>query len=739
MPNLSASPFLRTRVARRVLLLFLLCAVLPLLVLALLGYSETASDLMEATRTRLRSESKSSGMMLAGRLGQLTSLLETLGAASQLDRPLPTKLASTAAAASGPRFRAVAITDSSGTERALLGEVGDLPPLDSIRLRHLREGGVALMTAPGTTGLRVFLVRNLAPFSGARVWGLIDATSVWGLDPGISIVQPGMRLCLVDVEHGPLSCGSAEEQAAQSQNPGIASFEWQQGDERFLAGQWTLFFKRVYAAPSWVLTLSVPEVSVFEPIQALRRTFVLGLILALAVVFVASHVQLRRSMGPLEALSSGTRRVAAGNFDEPVLVDTHDEFRVLADSFNTMARDLGREFRRRTALEALHRAALAADGPGPVLGALFGNRSQLLDSEDLVVAMARPDDPFWWTISSESSHGKGRPPRDARPSKAEVAELLANPGGLVVRRGERGRSYFQGPKEVLSREVLILPLLRKGALVGALMAQCKMDQEGHPEALIEGRRSADQLAVALSNIQLVEQLDAMHWGALTALARTIDAVSPWTAGHSERVTLGAIEIARRLGLDEADIKLIHRGGLLHDIGKVAVPAAILDKPGPLTAEEFDIIRTHPAVGARILAPIGPFRQALPLVLHHHELLDGSGYPHGLKGDQIPRIVRILTVADVFDALVSDRPYRTAWTIARAIDHLRGSSGTKFDVVAVTALAEAIAAGWQTPKLPTGSLTDVAVLKRFSMWPSAFSESPAGSDPPFTLAVGRTSS
>lgn len=246
------------------------------------------------------------------------------------------------------------------------------------------------------------------------------------------------------------------------------------------------------------------------------------------------------------------------------------------------------------------------------------------------------------------------------------------------------------------------------------MLGCEPIEEGRPETLDEARLGVDRIAVAISNTQLVEQLEAMSWGALTALARTIDAVSPWTGGHSERVTIGAMEIARRLGLSEDDVDLLHRGGLLHDIGKVAVPAAILDRPGPLTPEEFDTVRAHPTTGARILAPIGAFRQALPLVLHHHEMLDGSGYPYGLKGDQIPRLVRVLTVADVFDALVSDRPYRPAWPTPNAVAYLRENAGTRFDGAAVEALAAAVASGW-VPAKQTGGRMEVRASGRFSPW------------------------
>jgi putative nucleotidyltransferase with HDIG domain len=210
--------------------------------------------------------------------------------------------------------------------------------------------------------------------------------------------------------------------------------------------------------------------------------------------------------------------------------------------------------------------------------------------------------------------------------------------------------------------------------------------------------SFNQMASELA--RRLEQLDALNWGALTALAKAIDAVSPWTAGHSERVTLGALEIGRRMSLEQADLDLLHRGGLLHDMGKIGVPASILDKPGALTPEERSIVERHTTQGAEILEPIEAFRPLIPLVLHHHESLDGTGYPGHLKGEQIPLLVRILTVSDVFDALASDRPYRPAWPKEKAIAFLQEGVHTRFDARVVKAFTEAVADGW-APSLALG--------------------------------------
>lgn len=185
----------------------------------------------------------------------------------------------------------------------------------------------------------------------------------------------------------------------------------------------------------------------------------------------------------------------------------------------------------------------------------------------------------------------------------------------------------------------------------------------------------------------IERLNAMSWSTLEALGRTIDANSPWTAGHSDRVTRLSMAIGRRLGLGPDDIDRLHRGGLLHDIGKIGIAPAILDKPGPLTATEMALVREHPVVGARILEPIRAFADVLGIVRHHHERFNGHGYPDGLGGDRIPRLARVTAVADVYDALVSDRPYRRRWEVDRTVRYIAHSRNIHFDPEVVAAFLE----------------------------------------------------
>jgi len=187
----------------------------------------------------------------------------------------------------------------------------------------------------------------------------------------------------------------------------------------------------------------------------------------------------------------------------------------------------------------------------------------------------------------------------------------------------------------------------------------------------------------------VEALEQLDLGTLTALARAIDAKSTWTAGHSERVTNLALRIGHAIGLPAGDLRIMHRGGLLHDIGKIGTPPAILDKPGKLEPEEMQIMREHVKIGVRILEPIPCLREALPIVAQHHEWFDGSGYPAGLAGENISLHARIFAVADCYDAIVSDRPYRRGLSTEQALEILKQNSGTHFDPILVEVLTRLI--------------------------------------------------
>lgn len=156
-----------------------------------------------------------------------------------------------------------------------------------------------------------------------------------------------------------------------------------------------------------------------------------------------------------------------------------------------------------------------------------------------------------------------------------------------------------------------------------------------------------------------------------------------------RVTRYAVIIGVHMGLSQDNIELLRRGALLHDIGKIGIRDDILLKPGDLTKKEYDTLREHPEIGARILGQAGPLRLIVPLVLHHHERYDGKGYPHGLKGVDIPQGARIIAVADAFEAMTADRPYRDAFSPERAVNELQQNAGSQFDPDIVKAFMDVL--------------------------------------------------
>lgn len=176
-----------------------------------------------------------------------------------------------------------------------------------------------------------------------------------------------------------------------------------------------------------------------------------------------------------------------------------------------------------------------------------------------------------------------------------------------------------------------------------------------------------------SLLQMRTYIDEQAKSVLLSLAQSIDAKDRNKVGHSERLSEYAVQLGESLDLTEEDLETLRVACLLHDIGKIAVPDAILTKPGPLTPEERMVMKQHPVIGENICAPLKSLRRVLPIIRHHHERMDGSGYPDGLRGYCIPLKARILQIADIYDALVNDRPYRDALSPDNALSVLIGEA------------------------------------------------------------------
>jgi putative two-component system response regulator len=253
---------------------------------------------------------------------------------------------------------------------------------------------------------------------------------------------------------------------------------------------------------------------------------------------------------------------------------------------------------------------------------------------------------------------------------AEALRLLRNnPVDLalldVMMPGQTGfsvcREVKSDPATRLIPVVLVTGLANKSDRVLGIEAGADdfLSKPVHREELRARVRSLLRMKHYIDELEQAETV-------LFSLALGIEAKDPYTEGHCQRLSEYAVALGRRVGLPEDQLTALRRGGIVHDIGKLGIPEAILQKPGPLSAGERKKMEEHPQIGEKICQPLKSFRQVLPIIRHHHERVDGSGYPDGLKNGQIPLTARILTTVDVFDALATDRPYRKALSPQQAL-------------------------------------------------------------------------
>ena len=243
--------------------------------------------------------------------------------------------------------------------------------------------------------------------------------------------------------------------------------------------------------------------------------------------------------------------------------------------------------------------------------------------------------------------------------------------------GMNGDVVCQRLKEETLTQLIPIVLITGGTFGGRLAAW----QKGADEFLTKPFHFVEVVARCRSLLRikrLIEERDSAE-AVVFALARAVEAKSPYTHGHSERVTSLCLMMADALGLDARQCDVLRKGALLHDVGKISIPDAILEKPSRLTTQEYDLIKEHPANGAHIVEPLLSVRETIPLIRWHHERPDGKGYPDGVGGADLPLLVRVLSVCDVYDSLASDRPYRDGMAPHRCMQILRdGAAGGGLD-------------------------------------------------------------
>jgi putative nucleotidyltransferase with HDIG domain len=323
-------------------------------------------------------------------------------------------------------------------------------------------------------------------------------------------------------------------------------------------------------------------------------------------------------------------------------------------------------------------------------------------------------------IGEETAQGNPPTIEPFRLNEEEHGLLLGHRTWLLVDADENAPTYLQPLLRPGIERFVVLPVRIQNRLFALVSLGIRKETACNQQELEQMRDFCDHLAVAFSNSSLISELRDLNLGTLYALARTVDAKSPWTAGHSVRVAQMATEIAAVMGHSRESIDDLQRAGLLHDIGKIGIPLRILDKNGPLTDEEYQVIKGHPSAGARILSPIRAYAGIIPAVEQHHERHDGRGYPHGMTADRIHPSARILALADAYDAMVSDRPYRSGLSHERAMQIVEEETGRQFDPSVVAAFRQVIWRRKQESLVP--SLTEsstVSNIESFSIPSSTY--------------------
>lgn len=416
-----------------------------------------------------------------------------------------------------------------------------------------------------------------------------------------------------------------------------------------------------------------------------------GLAAAAAGLFIFDHQR-----APLAALAQCARRVADGDLDVHIDLGHRRDLAQLADAFNSMAaamqqrtEDLTRKVEELTTLYEMSRALGSTLDLDALLESTLDAALRSFDIDSGYVVLR---DPASGDIRLRAFRGAADAELDDRAVRASMSDWVVTQGRPLIF-NPSGDETDVGNVDALTGALaaVCVPLHGSDGVIGALAVGSKDRAArftGEDVRLLS--TIANHLTIAIGNTELFASLQEAYIATVRSLAAAVDAKEPYMRGHSERVAVFARATAAELGLSHDQRTALEMAAYLHDIGKIGISEEILHKPGPLNADEAATMRHHPLIGASILRPVALPWPISPVVRHHHERYDGSGYPAGLRGEEIPMLARVLSVADAYEAMIADRPYRSSMTSDAAIDELRRCAGSHFDPRVVEALVSAVA-------------------------------------------------
>ena len=422
-------------------------------------------------------------------------------------------------------------------------------------------------------------------------------------------------------------------------------------------------------------------------------------------IFVAMHMAIglfavyllatNRTRSPLSVLTDAARGVADGDLDVHVAFGGRRDLVALAGAFNSMTDSLRERTEALThtveelsTLYEMSRTLGSTLDLDTMLDATLeaAMRSFAVDSGYVVLR-----DPVSGEVELRAWRGAGDRPIDGRAVRASMSEWVVRQGRPLVFNPSREVDAVENVDAVTGAlAALCVPLVSVDVVIGAIAVGSHdrtVSFTGEDVRLLS--TIANHVTIAIGNTELFASVQGAYLATVRALAAAVDAKEPYMRDHSGRVAVFAKATAEKLGLSHDQRTAIEMAAYLHDIGKIGISEQILRKPGPLTEDEMSTMRHHPLIGANILRPVKFPWSIAPVVRHHHEHFDGSGYPAGLRGDEIPLLARVLSVADAYEAMTANRPYRDRLLVDDSIAELRRCAGTDFDPRVVEALIEVL--------------------------------------------------
>ena len=677
-----------SKIARRIFVLFVSCALIPILCLSIVSYIRVTKQLREQGFKLLKQSVTGYAYSVYERLIFLDTELQLMASSVNAALNDPGQISmSVFNERLKSRFKAAVVFNPVDGYVPVYKVMKDPGKLSASEIKHINAGKTAVLIKNHQGYFpQIIMVRLVDPKkqSAGYLMGEINPSYLWSIDQGDTL-PPATEVSVLDTSRNLLFSSHygknplLKKADLKFKNSVSGQFESANENGRYLASYRKIFLSSLFLVDEWTFVLSQSKGYVLKPMADFKKIFPAIVLLALWVVLILSSYNIRKSLVPLEILKKGTRQITMNKFDSKINLTSGDEFEELAMDFNKMASELNKQFKTLDTKAEIDRAILSSLDARIIVETIIYRIYDWFDCDSVSIGLM--DSKHGNTARIYSSIYDQRKELfensiEFKPSDLET--FNSHPEYMILYADKNRLPFLSTFVEQGIELFLILPIFIKEHLKALITIGRSQSNFYNAEDIFQARQMADQVAVSLSNATLMEEMDNLGWGAIKALARTVDAKSSWTAGHSTRVAKMALRLGAELGISSKKLEDLHRAALLHDVGKIGVPLSILDKPGPLDDDEYAMIKKHPAIGARILEPIASYADIIPIVLQHHERFDGKGYPGGISGNEIDIGARILAVADVYDALISDRPYRKGWAIENVIGLIRKEAGRQFD-------------------------------------------------------------